>query len=317
MKVLMSRVSCLVIAFSRLEGVERLLNSINPSEIESLYVAIDGPTSDEIRTTQVQIVNMVDSYCAKNSIRLVVWQRDENLGVAAAIISAIDWFFAREDFGIVLEDDLIVGEDFVSFVLGNMHHLENDEVLLISGDQFDQQRQLAASGNWTNYPLIWGWATSRKKWNEMRYGIVHAKPRLYRKPFNKVENFWRVGTLRVRSREIDTWDIPLVYFMLQNRKLCLTPKKNLISNLGNDQFASHTEVDAFPLNLPIQRLSSSETVVAPTGQDIRTYNSFLEKNVFQVRTRHTFLYIYFVISSLGRKRHWNKLAQDLSEINLP
>ena len=313
----MSRVSCLVIAFSRLEGVERLLNSINPSELETLYIAIDGPTSDEIRGTQAQIVNLVDSYCTTNSIRLVVWQRDKNLGVAAAIISAIDWFFACEDFGIVLEDDLIVGEDFVSFVLENKHYLENDQVLLISGDQFDQHGELAVSGNWTNYPLIWGWATSRKKWKEMRHGIVYAKPRLYRKPINKVENFWRVGTLRVRAREIDTWDIPLVYFMLQNRKLCLTPKKNLISNLGNDQFASHTEVDAFPLNLPIQRLGSSVTVIAPTGDGIRTYNSFLEKNVFQVRTRHAFLYIYFVFSTLGRKRNQNRLAQDLGEINLP
>lgn len=313
----MSRVSCLVIAFSRLEGIERLLNSINPSEIESLYIAIDGPTSDEIRNIQTELVNLVDSYCTTNSIHLVVWQRDKNLGVAAAIISAIDWFFAHEDFGIVLEDDLIVGEDFVSFVLGNKHQLENDQVLLISGDQFDQHGELAFSGNWTNYPLIWGWATSRNKWEEMRNGIIYARPRLYRKPFNKVENFWRVGTLRVRSRKIDTWDIPLVYFMLQNRKLCLTPKKNLISNLGNDQFASHTEGDAFPLNLPIQKLSSSETVTAPTSDGIRSYNSFLEKNVFQVRKRHAFLYIYFVFSTLARKRNWDRLAQDLGEINLP
>ena len=315
--VLMSRVSCLVIAFSRLEGVERLLNSINPSEVETLYIAIDGPTSDEIRTTQVQIVKLIDSYCKRNSIRLVVWQRDENLGVAAAIISAIDWFFTHEDFGIVLEDDLVVGEDFVSFVRQNKYQLESDDVLLISGDQFDQFGQLAVSRSWTNYPLIWGWATSRKKWKEMRHGIVDAKPHLYRKPFSKVENFWRVGTLRVRSREIDTWDIPLVYFMLQNRKLCLTPMRNLISNLGNDQFASHTEEDAFPLNLPIQRLSSSEIVLAPNGDDIRLYNSFLEMKVFQVRARHSFLYLYFVISSFGKKRKWNQLAQDLSKIDLP
>jgi hypothetical protein len=313
----MSRVSCLVIAFSRLEGVERLLNSINPSEIESLYFAIDGPTSDQIIATQVQIAKILDSYCRRNSIRLVVWQRDENLGVAAAIISAIDWFFAHEDFGIVLEDDLVVGEDFVSFVRENKYQLERDEVLLISGDQFDQHGQIAASRSWTNYPLIWGWATSRKKWKEMRHGIVDAKVCLYRKPFSRVENFWRVGTLRVRSREVDTWDIPLVYFMLQNRKLCLTPVRNLISNLGNDQFASHTEEGAFPLNLPIQRLSFSEVPVAPTVKGIRIYNSFLEKYVFQVRPRHAFLYIHFVFSTLGRKRNWNRLAEDLSEIELP
>ena len=313
----MSRVPCLVMAFSRVDGIERLLNSINPAEIEVLYIAIDGPTSTEVAASQMQIVRLVNSYCASNSIRLEVWQRDKNLGVAVAIISALDWFFAHEDFGIVLEDDLVIGEDFIKFALENRCHLDSDEVLLISGDQFDQHGELAISRNWTNYPLIWGWATSRNKWGEMRHGIVFSKPSLFRKPFNKVENFWRVGTLRVRSREVDTWDIPLVYFMLQNAKLCLTPTKNLISNLGNDQFASHTEVDAFPLNLAIQRLSSSEMVVTSVVEEIDPYNSFLEKRVFKIRARHAFLYMYFALSTLGRRKNWNLLAQDLRDIVLP
>jgi hypothetical protein len=313
----MSRVPCLVIAFSRLVGVERLLSSINPAEIEVLYVAIDGPTSTEVNATQNQIIRLVDSFCASNSIRLEVWQRDVNLGVAVAIITALDWFFAHEDFGVILEDDLIIGEDFIKFALENKCQLDNDEVLLISGDQFHQSGELAIGKNWTAYPLIWGWATSQSKWKEMRHGILHAQPRLFRRPFSKVENFWRVGTLRVRSRQIDTWDIPLVYFMLQNRKLCLTPDKNLISNLGNDQFASHTEEGAFPLNLPIERLLNSKTPLPPNINDVRKYNSFLERNVFHIRSRHSFLYIFFLFSSLGSKKNWKKLAQDVSEIVLP
>lgn len=313
----MSRVPCLVIAFSRLEGIQRLLGSINPAEIEVIYIAIDGPTSTEIEDTQTQIVRLLDSYCTSNSIRLEVWKRDSNLGVAAAIISALDWFFSHEDFGIILEDDLIIHEDFIEFVLENQFQLKNDEVLLISGDQFDQINQLKRDKNWTNYPLIWGWATSKRKWEEMRHGILHAKPPLFRRPLSKVENFWRVGTLRVRSREIDTWDIPLVYFMLQNRKLCLTPNKNLISNLGNDQFASHTGSDTFPLNLPTEKLDASDVVTAPKINGIRNYNLFLEKNVFKIRTKHSLLYVYFLISSFGRKRNWQKLARDVNEIEIP
>jgi hypothetical protein len=314
----MSRVPCLLIAFSRLEGISRLLSSLNPSEIEVVYLAIDGPNSEVMRETQAQIINAAESYCAINSLRLVVWQRDENFGVAKSIISAIDWFFTYEEFGIILEDDLLVGEDFFSFVVGNQHLLENDDVLLISGNQFDHQGMLTQSKNWTTYPLIWGWATSKIKWEEMRYGIIHSKPRLLHRPFSKVENFWRVGTLRVRSRQIDTWDIPLVYFMLQNRKLCLTPEKNLISNLGNDQFASHTEVDSFSLNLPIERLHRSTTIPEPNVQHIREYNLFLEKRVFRIRKRHSFLYIYFVFSSLfSGKRHLEKLARHLQKIELP
>lgn len=315
----MTRVSCLILAFSRLDGVRRLLNSLNPSQIESMYIAIDGPTSDEIEASQVQIMSLVDSYCKTNSIRLVFWQRSENLGVAASIISAIDWFFSNEEFGIILEDDLIVGEDFVEFVVRHKDLLDrNDEILLISGNQFDLNAQADTRRNWTSYPLIWGWATSKMKWEVMKYGIVYSKIPLFRKAFNRVENFWRVGSLRVRSRQIDTWDIPLVYFMLQNRKLCLIPDKNLVSNLGNDRFASHTSLDAFPLNQPIEKLHDPLEISKPSMNQIRKYNSFLESEVFQIKKKHSFLYLNFLFFSLfsGRK-NWKKLAQDLQDVELP
>jgi len=313
----MPRVPCLVIAFSRLEGIQRLIDSIDPAEIEVLYIAIDGPTSVEIEDIQTKIVCLIDSYCTTNSIPVKIWQRDRNLGVAVAIISALDWFFSHEDFGIILEDDLVIDGDFIKFALENQFQLNNDEVLLISGDQFDQSGLLKTERNWTNYPLIWGWATSQSKWREMRHGILHAKPHLFRRPLSKVENFWRVGTLRVRSREIDTWDIPLVYFMLQTGKLCLTPNKNLVSNLGNDQFASHTDLDVFPLNLPIEKLDVTNVISAPKMNKIRSYNCFLEKRVFKIRAKHSLLYVYFLFSLVGKKRNWQKLAQDVSEIEIP
>lgn len=313
----MSKVPCLIIAFSRVKGIERLLKSLNPAELEVLYVALDGPTSNEVEAAQMEIIRLLETFCVSNSIRLEVWQRKKNLGVAVAIISALDWFFAHVDFGIILEDDLLVGEDFIKFVLNNRYHLESENVLLISGDQFDQHGQLGVDNTWTTYPLIWGWATSDKKWKEMRHGIVHSKISLFRRPLNRVENFWRVGTLRVRSREIDTWDIPLVYFMFRNRKLCLTPNKNLISNLGNDEFASHTISEAFPLNLPTERLGVLDVMKDPNRIEIRKYDSFLESKVFQIKPKHSFLYIYFVLSLIGRRRNWMNLSQDLSEIEIP
>ena len=319
MKVLMSRVSCLVIAFSRLEGVERLLNSINPSEIESLYVAIDGPTSDEIRTTQVQIVNMVDSYCAKNSIRLVVWQRDENLGVAAAIISAIDWFFAREDFGIVLEDDLIVGEDFVSFVLGNMHHLENDEVLLISGDQFDQQRQLAASGNWTNYPLIWGWASWREKWNEIEEYILlnHLNPHSSL-PLNVIK-FWQLGNWRAQKGILDSWAVPLAANMRLRNKYCLLPPVNLVSNRGVGEGAVHTTENAWHTNWKISNdleLTDfrSQWSKPKNNLIIEDSNHYLEENIYQIKPRHIFsTYISIFLDQIKRRSKRSSLFDELNK----
>lgn len=310
---------CLIIAFSRTEGIERLLASLNSYEISELFVVIDGPTSPTVASIQTEIRSILELYSARNSIALKIWQRTDNLGVAKGIISAIDWFFSHVDYGVILEDDLEVGKDFFKFAAANRNLLDSiDDLLLISGNQFHQNDRSSGDLNWTNYPLIWGWATTRKKWYEMRLGILDITLDLKTSIFNKVTNFWRVGALRVRALEVDTWDIPLANYMLSHKKLCLTPNVNLVSNRGVDEFAAHTTTIHFPLNLPIETLNSLVVSDFPNERDVELCNNFLEKSVFKIKTRHRFVYCYFLISNHFRPtRNCKGLSQALSSVEIP
>jgi hypothetical protein len=248
-----------------------------------------------------------------------IWSREENLGVAKAIISALDWFYSCEEFGIILEDDLTVGSDFLDFISRNKTLLEcDDRILLISGNQFDLHHQVYSSRNWTNYPLIWGWATTHAKWKVIRDGILSSEISFWTKPFNRIENFWRVGALRVRSGEVDTWDIPFAYFMRKTETLCLMPSENLVTNHGNDQFAAHTSSGRFPLNLASEKLLEFNVVTKPDRKDIRNYNRFLEQFVFGIRAKHSLLLlVYYFSSVLGKKKNWNQLKDDLESVKYP
>ena len=310
---------CLIIAFSRTAGIERLLASLNPSEISELFVVIDGPTSPTVESIQSEIRSILELYSTRNSLTLKVWQRTDNLGVAKGIISAIDWFFSFVDYGVILEDDLEVGKDFLKFAAENRNLLDSfDDLLLISGNQFHQKDLSSSDLNWTNYPLIWGWATTRIKWNEMRLGILDIALDLKTGIFSKVTNFWRVGALRVRALEVDTWDIPLANYMLSHKKLCLTPNVNLVSNRGVDEFAAHTTTIHFPLNLPIDALNSLVVSDFPNERDVQLFNNFLENSVFKIKTRHRFVYCYFLITKHFRPtRNCKGLSQALSRVEIP
>jgi hypothetical protein len=310
---------CLIIAFSRTAGIERLLASLNPSEISELFVVIDGPTSPAVESIQIEIRSIVEMYSSQNDLTLKVWQRTENFGVAKGIISAIDWFFSYVDYGVVLEDDLEIGQDFFRFADENKNLLDSiDDLLLISGNQFHQNVGTASDLNWTNYPLIWGWATTKIKWNEMRLGILDVSFDLKSNFFNRVSNFWRVGALRVRALEVDTWDIPLANYMLTHKKLCLTPNVNLVSNRGVDEFAAHTTTSHFPLNLPIGTLNSFVVSEFPNERNVEFCNNFLEKSVFKIKTRHRFVYCYFLITKHFRPtRNCKGLSQALSRVEIP
>jgi hypothetical protein len=312
-------IPCLIVAYSRVEGISRLISTIDPLEVSQIYLALDGPKSKEVSNIQSKIVRSVEIFCSLNSIPLKIWKRDQNVGVAKSIIASIEWFFHNEEFGVVLEDDLEIGNGFFKYIEANRVLLETHEkLLLISGNQFMLNPNLDHSVNWSNYPLIWGWATSRDRWKVIKLGILDEKIYLFNKLFDKVENFWRVGTIRVRSEIIDTWDIPLAYFMIKNKFLCLLPDTNLVSNRGNDVYAQHTLTGVFPLNIPTDIPKFLRVDSVPNLVDVHKYNLFLESRVFKVRFRHHFNYIYFLIFIYPLSlKNLNKLAKSLKNFKLP
>jgi hypothetical protein len=313
------KIPCLLIAFSRVEGISRLLTSIDSSKVSKIYLAIDGPNSPATKISQTAIRQLVKEFASSKDLPIEIWSRDKNLGVAKAIISALDWFYSCEQFGVVLEDDLTVGDDFLDFIASNRPLLESDDrILLVSGNQFDVHPEVHSPRNWTNYPLIWGWATTSSKWQVIRHGILFTEISFWKSPFNRVENFWRVGALRVRSGQVDTWDIPFAYFMKKTDSLCLLPSRNLVTNNGNDQFAAHTSSGGFPLNIASEKLLEINIMTVPNRTDTRNYNRFLEKVVFGIRARHSFLLlVYYISSVLLKKQNWNQLNEDLESVKHP
>jgi hypothetical protein len=288
----------LIIGYSRFEGLARLLSTLDPLRISKIYLALDGTDSVQILQRQEQIITLVRSYALENSLGLETWVRAKNLGVAVSIITAVDWLFENEEVGVVLEDDLIVGKDFFDYLpIGLQHILDLPQALLVSGNQFVVPIEPNSVNVWTNYPLIWGWATYREKWVIMRQGILEAKSR--RKDFrlSQVANFWLTGSLRVQNGYVDTWDIPLAQFMHANHKLCLLPPVNLISNRGDDIYASHTKNGDFPLNFPVADFSSKSNHLFPIDfSNVPSINYTLEKNLFKIKQKHFFLPIISLVS---------------------
>jgi hypothetical protein len=282
-----NKLPILIIGFIRVEGVERLLNSVKPQQVSRIYLSLDGPRGRVDFQSQNLILSAVRDFCRKNDIPLDVWKRRKNLGVAVSVISSIDWFFSVEGFGIILEDDLILGENFFDFVAKSRALLESrPDVLLISGNQHFQSHdksQLLA----THYPQIWGWATTSQKWKEIRLGLLSQGNVGLRDFLSARRSFWTVGALRALRGKIDTWDIPLARFMIQNRRICLLPPCNLVSNFGFDQFAIHTQLNSFPLGVPTQELNVEKlNYQVPADDLIQAMDTLLEDKVFNITSRN-------------------------------
>ena len=304
------QIPCLIIAYSRLDGIKRLFESLPVEKIDSIYIAIDGPrTQNEI---QKEIWDYVLDYTRSNNLEVNLWQRDVNLGIAVSMISAIDWFFENVECGIILEDDLVVSKDFFDFVDYNLIAIEEmPEIAMISGNQFLTDANFD-SIYVTHYPQIWGWATWSKKWHLLKRGLLEE---VVFSPFNlknSVVNFWNIGSMRVHDGLIDTWDIPLARFMKLNSKICILPNCNLVTNLGFDSFSTNTRKLTFPLGVELQKMFKYDLKLNPKSiQKAIIVDEFLENNVFNIRPKHRWLPLYSFL--LDRIRFNSKKIASLND----
>ena len=259
----------LFLVFNRPEVTQRVFDAIRIARPPKLYIAADGPRKDKVgeveRCQAVQeIISKVDWPCEVS--RLV---REKNLGCKIAVSSAIDWFFSCEPEGIILEDDCLPHPDFFVYCDELLERYRNDErVGLISGTAFGDLRiKKLLSGPedylFNRYPSIWGWASWRRFWRD--YDVSIKLWEKYRQDISPLttdlklrkRNDWLFD--QVSNSKIDTWDYQVSFLLWSTSRISITPRFNLIENIGFGEDATHTkksyQIDFNRIQMSDERLS--------------------------------------------------------------
>jgi hypothetical protein len=312
------KVPVLIIGYSRTTEIKQMVEKLISFGAQNIYIALDYSDEPKIRNKQN---NLVTSLNAIKSPTIRVWYRKKNHGVGLGVITALDWFFYHNDKGIILEDDLYFEKNFLEFCEEAFSSYKREDFFMISGNRFDDALGVESLST-TNYPQIWGWATWRENWVEMRELIVKVKTLHLRDLLKPNLCFFYSGARRVHKGIVDTWDSPLAYEMLLGSKVCLLPPVNLVSNVGADVHAAHTINNDFPLNHPIKILPNLvwQNLESLRGTTKKS-NIFLEKRVFGIRIFHVLSpYKMFLEEKLNYEKRKNviSLKQRLIEVeNFP
>ena len=97
----------LFLIFARPDTTQRVFERIRDIRPLKLYIAADAPRKDRpneiVRSQETRrIVDKIDWPCEVHTLF-----RNENLGCKSAVSSAITWFFDKEEYGVILEDDCL------------------------------------------------------------------------------------------------------------------------------------------------------------------------------------------------------------------
>ena len=209
---------------------------------EMLYIFQDGKreSTDSAEWDNVSTLIRDQNFCPTQ-----VLISEENKGLAKSIYEGVNYALKEYDAVIVLEDDCVPVPDFINFCnQGLLFYKNNESVYSINGwvpdvhipkdgyDVFATRRVESC-----------GWATWRNRWNQMSfdYGILR---RILSNEFNyrelktwgsDLESYF-VGNIYGRC---NSWATFWGLIIIENHGICISARKSLIHNIGNDFSGEH------------------------------------------------------------------------------
>lgn len=254
----------LFLVFNRPDTTRKVFERIKEIKPTRLFIAADGPRSNIIGENEKceQVKKLI--------LEGVVWPceiktlfRDNNLGCGRAVSAGITWFFEHVEEGIIFEDDTVPDKSFFSFceAMLNKYRFEN-KVKIISGINCqDGIRRGDASYYFTRLCHIWGWATWKRTWNEYDFDLsTSTRKEVTDAAFGyfgdrRIAEEWGYIYDHLKSKRYDTWDYQLALSIWKNDGINIVPQKNLVTNIGYGQDATHTHlVDPFA-NIALESLT--------------------------------------------------------------
>ena len=277
----------LILGYLRFDGISQILKSCSHAGISEVYLAVDGGKDGQALSEQEEELQKVYDLAFTLSISLNVRRRSSNAGLAVGVIEGITWFFQHEEFGVVLEDDLLISPQFFDFIAEAHSKFENStDIAVISGNNyFALESNTAITA--CHYPLIWGWATWRDVWLDFMSSLESSlDPKFSRQASLVVNSFWFTAANQSRFGIVDSWAMSFAHHFKMTNRICISPPQNLVSNNGADSVAIHTNVKDIFVNFPNVNLIPQIDWGFSSKTEISRLDKLLEDQVFSISIRH-------------------------------
>ena len=241
----MPRTPLAIFAFRRPNHLRELLASVAACRrLDECAVTIfcDGPRNRADAEAVKAARAVAQEWAAAHGSEVV--ERSENMGLARSIVTAATELVTKHGRVIAVEDDMILGPDFLDFMLGGLDRYENEERLLqISGFAFSIEPMPRADAIFLPLASTWGWATWQRAWERFRWepeNVARIEDESVKARFD-LEGAYPYSTMLKSRLEggNDSWGILWYWAVFQSDGLVLFPRESLVHVGGADDTGTH------------------------------------------------------------------------------
>jgi len=223
--------------------VESLLNN-NLAKDSELYIFSDGFKS---QIDKQDVLDVRENLKSIDGFKTITIQKSStNNGLANSVINGVTNIINKYGKAIVLEDDLILADNFLDYMNEALVYYEqNDKIWSISGytPQLDCLKDYDKDIFLSLRASSWGWATWKNRWNKIDWEIKDWKK--FKKDKNAIIRFNQGGNDMYKMLEtqmigkIDSWAIRWCYNQFKYNSYTIYPTKSKLINNGFDEKGTH------------------------------------------------------------------------------
>mgnify|MGYP001161213162 FL=1 len=209
-----------------------------------LIIFSDGPKAikdaDNVKKVRIYIRNIKGF----NNVEII--ERKKNFGLSKNIISGVSQVFKDYEKAIILEDDILVEKNFLTFMNEGLRlYAKKKLVASIHGYVYP----LTLTDHKTRYFFIkgadcWGWATWKRAWfffekNGEKLKKIIDKKKLSREfNFNNSYDYYKMLNDQIKNKN-NSWAIRWYASAFVNNMMTMYPSKSFVKNIGIDGTGTH------------------------------------------------------------------------------
>jgi len=206
-----------IFGYNRPEHLRKCLEAVKRNKQIDTFIFLDGGYDYEVFDV------------AESFYKGCVFPRRDlpTLGISKAICGGIDILLKRFDSIIVVEDDIIVSDNFIEYMLkGLEYYKDKKDIGSLTGYAMVENPTVYSAKRFTG----WGWATWKDRWDKFERNI---------EPLDSWGDDFPVMLDNALKYKIDTWDAQFGAYHFMNNLKCICPPKSLTKNIGS--YGTHTK----------------------------------------------------------------------------
>lgn len=294
------RTPIVIFVYKRLEETKATIQALKENKLSkesNLIVFSDFYKEFKDKKEVLEVREYLKTITGFKSIK--VFEARTNKGLAQSIIEGVSQVLKENEKVIVLEDDLVVSNNFLEYMNEALEFYKNDtRIWSISGyvPKLDIKNIPKSDVYLLPRACSWGWATWSDRWEKNDWNVKEYEKEKKIKIFKKIFNLGGEDLFLTLKKQIEfkgnSWAIRWCYNQTKNGMYTIYPAKSKVRNIGFGKNATHS-YKSEEKKWIVSISSDSTKLEKNISLDFEVIDAFYKKNNVTIRN-----YLGFILRKL-------------------